>query len=115
MLFTEEGRDTIQPLLCDRKILHPDMSVFLMVVMHMDWKTGKSRINQKALAAAMGMHEPDISKSVKRLQRYRLLARVREPRTGEAYFLINPAVASVGGPQRRGHLAQQFREAFGEE
>lgn len=115
MLFTDEGRDTLLPLLQRREISCQDVSVLVAVMAHLDWRSGKARVTQKALAASMGMRETHVSASARRLQRLRLLARVRDTYTGEAFFLINPALASVGGPQRRGHLAQQFAEAFGGE
>ncbi|MEB3361559.1 MAG: hypothetical protein VKI42_05480 [Synechococcaceae cyanobacterium] len=115
MLFTDEGRDTLFPLLQRRQIGHQDVSVLLAVMTHLDWRSGKARVTQKALATFTGMRETHVSASVRKLQRLRLLARVRDSYTGEAFFLLNPALASVGGPQRRGHLAQQFEEAFGGE
>lgn len=113
MLFTEAGQDTVLSALRERQLLPKDVAVLFALCLHCDWRSGRVRITQKALAAQIGDHASHISTSIGRLQRHRLVARVRDPHTGEQFFLINPNLASVGGPQRRGHLAVQFEEAFG--
>lgn len=114
MLFTDWGQQTVLTALRNRHLEPKDMAVLLALCFHCDWRSGRVRITQKALAAAMGIHASHCSAAVTRLQKMRLVARVRDLHTGEPYFLINPELAAVGGPQRRGHLAVQFRDAFGE-
>jgi len=114
MLFTDAGQDTLLSALREKRLQPRDMAVLMGLILHCDWRSGRVRITQKALAAAMGQEESNCSASVGRLQKMRLVARVRDPHTGEPYFLINPDLAAVGGAQRRGHLAVQFRDAFGD-
>lgn len=114
MLFTEAGQDTLLSALREKRLQPRDMAVLMALILHCDWRSGRVRITQRALAAAMGQEESNCSASVGRLQKMRLVARVRDPHTGEPSFLINPELASVGGAQRRGHLLKQFREAFGD-
>lgn len=113
MLFTEAGQDTLMSALRLKRLVPRDVAVLMGLIVNCDWRSGRVRITQKALAAQMGEHTPNVSASVGRLQRLRMVARVRDPHTGEQFFLINPDLAAVGGPQRRGHLAVQFDEAFG--
>lgn len=117
MLFTDYSKDTLLTALRNREVQLRDVAVLMALILHCDWRSGRVRVTQKALAAALGIHASDCSAAIRRLQakRLRLVARVRDPHTGEQYFLINPDLAAVGGAQRRGHLDKQFNDAFGDE
>jgi hypothetical protein len=112
MLFNEEFNAAVLGAVRQRLLLPRDVLVLMGVVTNMNWRSGRARITPKALAAQVGMQDTHTYLSLKRLQQQQFLARVCDPHTGEVYFLINPRLASVGSPQRRGHLFQQFDEAL---
>ena len=95
-----------------RKLELRDMAVFMGLMSEVNWRSGKARITAKALAEKLGIKLPVCVSSLKRLRTELLVSRVKDSRTGEMYFLLNPHIASVGGPQKRGHLWQQFKESL---
>ena len=117
MLFTQAGQDMVLTALRNRDIELKDMAVLMSLVFHCDWRSGRARITQKALAAVMGIQPAHCSAAIKRLQSHKppMVARVRDNRTGEQFFLINPDLVAVGGAQRRGYLQHQFDEVFGQD
>lgn len=112
MVFTEEAATSIVTALRERRIQHIDMSVLLTLLAHVNWRSGRVNMTQKAVAQAMGIEQTRCSTSVRRLQRQRFIVRTCDQHSGQNFFLINPQFASVGSPQRRGHLYQQFLDAF---
>ena len=97
-----------------RRDLEPrDLAVFVGLIANMD-RVGKVRSTSTALAQQLGVDPSLVGKSVTRLRRQMMVAKVYDRKTGETYFLLNPYIASVGGPQRRGHLWAQFKAALEE-
>ena len=88
-----------------------DMAVLTAMLCEMD-STGRCRVTVAHLAERLGIQRTHCSASISRLRQQMILARVRDQRSGSTHFLLNPYVASVGGPQRRNHLWQQFQEAL---
>lgn len=111
MIFTEEISISVLGALRDKLLQHRDLSVLVALMAEVNWRNGKAEISQRVLARQLGIQEPHCSVSVRRLQSQRLVARMRDPRSGNTYFLINPRLVTVGGPQRRGLLLKQFDEA----
>lgn len=98
-------------LVRQRRLELRDMAVLMALSAHVQWRSGRAKVTVKALASQLGLSLSSCADSVRRLQRESQLARCVDERTGEAYFLINPFVISVGGPQRRGLLWKMFEEA----
>ena len=112
MVFPEE--------LCEKavlavkaKTLHPrDLAVLVALLSNVNWRSGRAQITPNGLAQQLGMLDSNIRASISRLRKQLLISRVLNRGSGENYFLINPYLASVGGPSRRGHLWQQFQESL---
>lgn len=96
-------------LVATRKLELRDMAVFMALMAHMNWRSGRVPITAKALAERLSIKLPVCVSSLTRLKREMLVARVVDRNTGDNYYLLNPYVASVGGPQRRGLLWAQFK------
>jgi hypothetical protein len=119
MVFTEELSCTVVEATAAKRLQPRDSLALLGLLAHMNWRSGRIRVTLKALAAELyGKSTPasygNLLQSIARLKREGLLVRVREQTSGDTYYLLNPRLASVGGPQRRGHLFQQFQEALGQ-
>tara|TARA_B100000700_G_C14890076_1_gene782316 strand:+ start:775 stop:1167 length:393 start_codon:yes stop_codon:yes gene_type:complete len=95
-------------LVQERRLELRDMAVFMGLMSEMNWRSGKVRITAKALSKKLGISFPVCVSSISRLRKELLVVRVKEERSGELYFLLNPYVASVGGVQRKGYLWKQF-------
>jgi hypothetical protein len=96
-------------LVATRKLELRDMAVFMGLMAHMNWRSGRVPITAKALAERLGIKLPVCVSSLTRLKKEMLVARVVDRNSGDNYYLLNPYVASVGGPQRRGLLWAQFK------
>ena len=99
-------------LVATRKLELRDMAVFMGLMAHMNWRSGRVPITAKALAERLGIKLPVCVSSLTRLKKEMLVARVVDRNSGDNYYLLNPYVASVGGPQRRGLLWAQFKASL---
>jgi DNA-binding MarR family transcriptional regulator len=112
MLFVDELVSAAAGALADKRLEPRDLAVLLILLGHMNWRSGRVNITQKALAQQINVSSSNVCMSIKRLRQEQLIARAVDKSSGNRYFLINPRLASVGSPQRRGHLFQQFDEAL---
>lgn len=95
------------------KSLQPrDVAILYLIHGYMNWRSGRAHITPSGLARDTGMLESNVRASIGRLRKELLISRVVDRYSGEAYYLINPHLAAVGGAQRRGHLWQQFQESL---
>ena len=99
-------------LVAARKLELRDMAVFMGLMAYMNWRSGRVPITAKALAERLGIKLPVCVSSLTRLKKEMLVARVVDRNSGDNYYLLNPYVASVGGPQRRGLLWAQFKASL---
>ena len=99
-------------LVATRKLELRDMAVFMGLMAHMNWRSGRVPITAKALAERLGIKLPVCVSSLARLKKEMMVARVVDRNSGDNYYLLNPYVASVGGPQRRGLLWAQFKASL---
>lgn len=104
--------DSVIDLVKARKLELRDMAVFNALMAEMEVASGKVKVSATYLADRLGVKLPVCISSLTRLRKELLVSKVRDKRSGSTYFLLNPYVASVGGPQRRGHLWQQFQESL---
>ncbi len=104
--------DSTIDLVKSRRLQLRDMAVFSALIAEMDVASGKVQCTAAHLAERLGIKPPVCISSLTRLRKEFLVSRVRDKRTGSTYFLVNPYVASVGGPSRRGHLWQQFQDSL---
>jgi hypothetical protein len=104
--------DSVIDLVKDRRLELRDMAVFNALMAEMEVASGKVKVSATYLADRLGVKLPVCISSLSRLRKELLVSKVRDKRSGSTYFLLNPYVASVGGPQRRGHLWQQFQDSL---
>lgn len=104
--------DSTIALLGERRLELRDAAVFLVLLNYVNWRSGKARVSASYIAERLNVKLPVAVSAISRLRKENLVRRVVDRRTGESYFLINPYLASVGGPQRRGHLWQQFQDSL---
>jgi hypothetical protein len=79
---------------------------------YVNWRSGRAHVTTSYIAERLQVKLPVAVSAITRLRKENLVRRVADRRTGETYFLINPFLASVGGPKRRGHLWQQFEDSL---
>lgn len=108
-----QGPDTERVIAAvSRRDLEPrDISVLVVLMTYMD-RSGKVRMTCAAIAEKLGMKSSMCIASMTRLKQQGFVVRVQDKSTGDRYYLVNPFVSSVGGPQRRGHLWAQFKAAL---
>lgn len=95
------------------KRLQPrDLATMLALMANTNWRSGRVRVTASHLAAQMGIPLSNCSLSLSRLRKEMVATRIREPKTGDTYFVLNPDVISVGSEDRRQHLRRQFQEAY---
>lgn len=99
-------------LIRDRRLELRDAAPLLALIAHIDWKTGRSKTTAAAVAAELGIRSDNCRASMSRLRRQALAVWVVNRKTGESYYLVNPALAFSGSAQQRGLAWQQFREAL---
>lgn len=108
VMVHQRDLDSTIALIGQRRLELRDAAVLFAVMSYVNWRSGRAQITAKFIADRLGIKLPVCVSSITRLKREGLLSRIRDHHTGETYFLINPFLASVGGPQRRGHLWAQF-------
>jgi|688.fasta_scaffold235658_2 hypothetical protein len=114
----------------------PTRSLFLLLAMvaRMNITTGRVWSTVSELAAEHGVTPANVCTLIRRLRLAGLVVRctapplsqlsaqerafmpdpaTRAPHSARVYFLIHPALLSVGGRTRRGWLLRQFQEAIG--
>lgn len=97
-------------LVSQRRLNASDLHAFLALVGLMQHPTGRVEITAAALAERLERDPGNVRNSLARLRRLDLIARWQHPRTGRQYYLLNPAVASMGGASARGYTFRCFNE-----
>jgi hypothetical protein len=95
-------------LVSQRRLNASDLHALVALVGLMEHPTGRVEITAAALAERLERNPGNVRHSLARLRREDLIARWQHPRTGRLYYLVNPAVASMGGRSRRGYTAAVF-------
>ena len=113
VMVHQQDLDSAISLVGARRLELRDMAVFMALMAYMNWRSGRVPITAKALAERLQIHLPTCVSSLTRLKKEMLVTRVVDRNTGENYYLLNPYVASVGSPQRRGLLWAQFKATVG--
>lgn len=112
MVFPEELCEKAV-LAVKQKTLQPrDLAVLIALLGNVNWRSGRAQITPSGLAQQLGILDSNCRASISRLRKQLLISRIVDRYTGESFFLINPYLAAVGGPQRRGHLWEQFKESL---
>jgi hypothetical protein len=112
VMVHQRDLDSTIALIGERRLELRDAAVFLVLMNYVNWRSGRASVTTKYIAERLQIKLPVAVSAISRLKKENLVSRVIDPRTGERYFLINPFLASVGGPQRRGHLWQQFEASL---
>jgi hypothetical protein len=108
----KEGLEKLVEALAARRLRPRDIAVFMAVMPHVNLRTGKAHVGPARLAQDMGEHASNVSTSLRKLQVELCLVRCRDRDNGGYCLLLNPYICSIGGPQKRGFLWQQFQEAL---
>ena len=114
VMLHQEEFENVFGLISERRLELRDMAVYVGLISEMNWRTGRVRLTARALAKKLNVKDSVCVMSLGRLKKELLVVRVREKRSGDVYFLLNPHFASVGGVKRRGYLQSQFEEAMNE-
>tara|TARA_R100000742_G_C4188654_1_gene21441 strand:- start:160 stop:534 length:375 start_codon:yes stop_codon:yes gene_type:complete len=114
VMLHQEEFENVFGLISERRLELRDMAVYVGLISEMNWRTGRVRLTARALARKLNIKDSVCVMSLGRLKKELLVVRVREKRSGDVYFLLNPHFASVGGVKRRGYLQSQFEEAINE-
>lgn len=112
VMVHQRDLDSTIALLGERRLELRDAAVFLTLLNYVNWRSGRVHITAKYVAERLKIQLPVCVSAISRLKKEGLVSRVVDPRTGENYYLINPYLASVGGPSRRGHLWTQFQASL---
>ena len=112
VMLHQEEFENVFGLISERRLELRDMAVYVGLISEMNWRTGRVRLTARALARKVNVKDSVCVMSLGRLKKELLVVRVREKRSGDVYFLLNPHFASVGGVKRRGYLQSQFEEAI---
>jgi predicted transcriptional regulator len=110
MFHQTRDLETLLDAVAKRDLQLRDLSVLVALVAHMD-RSGRVRVTGAALAEKLDINHSTCISSMTRLRQQQVIARVFDKASGERYFLVNPFIFSVGGPQRRNHLWAQFKAA----
>lgn len=99
----------------ERQLQPRDMAALWLLLVHLDWRSGRCWASSRDLAAAMGHRDPaHVVHSLARLKRLGLVAKghdKRDPR--RLYWCVNPwLVAATGGRHRRWLQQLQFEQAM---
>jgi hypothetical protein len=106
--------DQVVTLIGERKLELRDGSVLIALEAYCSWRSGRVRVTPRKLAERLSMQEPHVISSLTRLRKLELLAKATDERTGEWFYLFNPALVNVGTGQTRGHLQATFSRAIEE-
>jgi hypothetical protein len=112
VMVHQRDLDSAIALIAERRLELRDAAVFLVLLNYVNWRSGRAHVTTKYIAERLNVKLPVAVSAITRLKKENLVSRAVDSRTGERFFLINPYLASVGGPQRRGHLWQQFQESL---
>ena len=112
VMLHQEEFENVFGLISERRLELRDMAVYVGLISEMNWRTGRVKLTARALARKLNVKDSVCVMSLGRLKKELLVVRVREKRSGDVYFLLNPHFASVGGVKRRGYLQSQFEEAI---
>jgi Tfp pilus assembly protein PilX len=112
MVFPEELCEKAVQAVKSKTLQPRDLAVLIALLGNVNWRSGRAQITPNGLAQQLGILDSNCRASISRLRKQLLISRIVDRYTGESFFLINPYLASVGGPQRRGHLWQQFKDSL---
>jgi hypothetical protein len=107
------SRDCLS-LVSDRTLLQRDFAVLFAMMAYCDTTTGRIKFMGKALAETFRVAPGNISTSISRLKKARVVAAFVDS-MGEKYYMINPYYFSVGRRQKWGHSLVRFMSAFNNE
>jgi hypothetical protein len=106
------GDDILRQLVREKSLNYGHIGLLYLLMGRMDPNTGRINVTAAAMAEQLDKPYSQVRAYISKLLQHQLIARWRDPETGQACFLIHPYIASVGGPQRRGYLWKQFSEAI---
>ena len=103
--------ERVMELICQRKLQPRDFSVMGALITQMDTYTCRVHTTAETIAGLLGMNPSAVRSSMSRLKKEHQLRLIREARTGNRYYLLNPWTVRAGKSQAVGMAMQQFKEA----
>jgi predicted transcriptional regulator len=104
--------DRCLDLVQDRRLELRDMAVLWALMAYASWRTGKITVTAEKLAERLNMQRTHVVSSISRLKKALVLTLGEDPHDGTSFYLLNPAVASVGTEQTKGKMWQVFKECL---
>lgn len=104
--------DRCLDLVAERRLELRDMAVLWALMAYASWRTGKITVTVEKLAERLRMQVPHVVSSLTRLRKALLLSKGKDPHDGTFFYLLNPAVASVGDDRVKGHMWQVFKDSL---
>jgi len=99
-------------LVGERRLELRDMAVLWALMAYASWRTGKITVTVEKLAQRLRMQQPHVISSLTRLRKELLLTKGKDPHNGTDFYLLNPALVSVGPVATKGRMNRVFSESL---
>ncbi len=104
--------DRLMELFASRELMHRDASVIFALISGTDTYSGKVRLTANALANQLQITPNEARAAIARLKKQHLVRHIKDPKTGEAYYRLNPwMVRSTGSVALQTLAMREFEEA----
>lgn len=101
--------DKLRKLVATKDLTCGHVGLLWFLVDHMD-KNGHAWVTAYSLALTLNRDDAATSREIKKLLDHQLIVRAKDRRTGQAGFMVNPYVASIGKIEDRRKLWGIFKE-----
>lgn len=99
------------PYIQDKSIERRDFALLFVLISYINTKNGQIKISSSALAEDLGVKDSDVRASMSRLKKALILVFVKDKKTNDCFYMLNPSLISVGAKARRGYLRKIFMSA----
>jgi predicted transcriptional regulator len=89
-----------------------DLAVLMAIIGQMNHKTGRVHETTSSLARKCDLRQSNVALSISRLKKKCLIINRYDKNLCAYYMLVNPMLASVGGPKTRAIARKQFQEEW---
>lgn len=93
-------------------IQNKDLIILIIYSMHADWRTGRCRLTIARLSEMLGHKKETLYPSIRRLKNAAMLVPIRDGRTGEKLYIVNPFFMKAGSGKSRGYLIKTYADAI---
>lgn len=104
--------DRLMELFATRELMHRDASVIFALISGTDTYSGKVRLTANGLANQLQITPNEARAAIARLKKQHLVRHIKDPKTGETYYRLNPwMVRSTGSVALQTLAMREFEEA----